>query len=76
MGTQRLSQVNGARVVRALRRVGWEVQRIRGSHHIMRHPQRPGVIIVPVHRKPVSKGTLNDILDLAGLTIQEFRDLL
>ena len=76
MGTQRLPQLNGARVVRALRRAGWQVQRIRGSHHIMTHPQRPGSIIVPVHRKPVGKGMLNDILDTAGLDIQEFRDLL
>ena len=76
MGTQRLPQIPGARVVRALRRVGWEVRRIRGSHHIMTHPQRPGVISVPVHRRPVSKGMMSDILDLAGLSIQEFRDLL
>ena len=77
MGTQRLPQLNGARVVRALRRAGWQVQRIRGSHHIMEHPDRPGRSInVPVHSRPVRQGTLATILKGAELSIQEFRRLL
>ena len=77
MGTQRLPQLNGARVVRALRRAGWQVQRTRGSHHLMTHPQRPGRLIpVPVHSRPVRPGTLAGILTLANLSIREFTDLL
>jgi predicted RNA binding protein YcfA (HicA-like mRNA interferase family) len=41
------------------------------------HPSKPGVtIIVPVHPSPVKKGLLADILETAGLSIQEFRNLL
>lgn len=77
MGTQRLPQVNGVRVIRALGRVGWQTERIRGSHHVLVHPEKPGVIIVvPVHSRPVKKGLLADILDAAGLGIQEFRELI
>lgn len=77
MGTQRLPQVNGARVVRALSRVGWETNRVRGSHHVLIHPGKPGVtIIVAVHPTPVKKGAMADILERAGLTIAEFIELL
>ena len=77
MGTQRLPEVNGARVIRALGRVGWQTERIRGSHHVLVHPEKPGVtIVVPVHPRPVKKGLLADILDAAGLSIQEFRELI
>jgi len=73
----RLPQVNGQRVLRALRRAGWEVIRKHGSHHIMVHPERPGVtIVVPVHRRPLKKGTLADILEQAGLSGDELRELL
>jgi predicted RNA binding protein YcfA (HicA-like mRNA interferase family) len=30
--------VRGAQVVRALERAGFEVARISGSHHVMKHP--------------------------------------
>ena len=77
MGTQRLPQVNGARIIRALGRIGWERQRVRGSHHVLVHPDRPGeTIIVAVHPRPVKKGPLADILQRAGLSIPEFIDLL
>ena len=77
MGTQRLPQVGGARVIRALRRIGWQTDRVHGSHHVLTHVERPGsTIIVPVHARPVKKGTLSDILETAGISIREFRELL
>jgi predicted RNA binding protein YcfA (HicA-like mRNA interferase family) len=39
----------GLRVVRALEKAGFEVVRIRGSHHVLRHPDGRGTS-VPVHR--------------------------
>ena len=72
-----LPQVKGERVVRALRRAGWEVIRIRGSHHVLVHPERPeNTLVVPVHPRPLKRGTLADILETAGLTVDEFKDLL
>ena len=69
--------MNGARVIRALGRVGWQTERIRGSHHVLVHPEKSGItIVVPVHPRPIKKGLLADILDTAGLSIQEFRELI
>ena len=71
-----LPQVNGARVVRALQRAGFEVVRITGSHHIMKHPDGRAVT-VPVHAsRDIRLGTLRSILSDAGLTVEEFRGLL
>ena len=77
MGTQRLPQVNGRSLVQALARVGWQTHRVRGSHYVLIHAEKPGItIVVAVHPRPVKKGALADILEKAGLTIGEFRELL
>jgi predicted RNA binding protein YcfA (HicA-like mRNA interferase family) len=41
--------VSGAEVVMRLKREGWQVVRIRGSHHLLEKDDR--VIAVPVHRQ-------------------------
>src|SRR5258707_13339161 len=50
---------------------------VRGSHHYLRHPERPGVLVtVPFHDRDLKRGTLRAILRQAGLTPEELRDLL
>jgi predicted RNA binding protein YcfA (HicA-like mRNA interferase family) len=50
---------------------------IRGSHHYLRHPDRPGLLItVPVHTRDLKRGTLRAILRQAGLTPDDLRSLL
>ncbi len=68
--------VPGDRVVRALGRAGFDVARIRGSHHILRHADGRSTT-VPVHRgRDIRPGTLRGILADVGLTVDEFRALL
>ena len=75
--TDRLPAVSGKQVIKALEAQGWYVKRIRGSHHIMRHPSIPEAIPVPVHgSRAVKTGTLGNILRAAGLSRSEFRNLL
>jgi predicted RNA binding protein YcfA (HicA-like mRNA interferase family) len=53
------------------------VHHIRGSHHYLRHPDRPGLLItVPVHTRDLKRGTLRAILRQAGLTPDDLRSLL
>ncbi len=48
-----------------LKKNGWKVARINGSHHIL---QKGGkTIAVPIHGKDVPIGLLNTILKEAGL---------
>lgn len=67
--------LSGTRVVRALEKAGFKVVRIRGSHHVLRHPDGRGTS-VPVHgNQDVRVGTLRAILRDRGLTAGEFLDL-
>ena len=57
----KLPAVSGKQVIAALEREGWYVKRVRGSHHVLRHPNTPDAIPVPVHgNRPLKRGTLVD----------------
>ncbi len=72
-----LPRVRADRALRALRRAGWFEHHRRGSHVYLRHPDRPGQVTVPVHRgRDVLLKTLASILDQAGMTVEEFRELM
>ncbi|HET8661794.1 MAG TPA: type II toxin-antitoxin system HicA family toxin [Micromonosporaceae bacterium] len=63
--------VPGAKVVRALERLGFKALRTRGSHVIMRHPDGRGTA-VPVHSgKDMPKGTLRNVMADTGLTAEQ-----
>ncbi|MBK7853081.1 MAG: type II toxin-antitoxin system HicA family toxin [Bacteroidetes bacterium] len=54
--------------LRILKKDGWYILRVEGSHHIMAHPTKKCTITVPVHgSKEIGKGLANKILKAAGL---------
>ncbi|MBM4000257.1 MAG: addiction module toxin, HicA family [Planctomycetes bacterium] len=71
-----LPAVSGREVVKALEKVAFALDRQRGSHMILRQQAPPHRrLTVPDHQE-VAKGTLRAIIRQAGLTVEEFRDLL
>ncbi|RLE30161.1 hypothetical protein DRJ54_03280 [Candidatus Acetothermia bacterium] len=72
-----IPDVPGDRVVKALRKAGWELLRTKGSHVILGHKDFPQkLILVPVHGgKSLTRGTLARILKEAGLSPEEFKRL-
>ena len=74
--TPRLPGVSPQKAGRALERGGWKLDRIKGSHHIFRHPDRTGRVVVPMHRRDLARGTLHQIISGSGLTRDEFLRLL
>lgn len=71
-----LPRVSVREVVSALSKVGYERDRQKGSHIILRqvvYPHRR--IVVPDHRE-IAKGTLRKIIKQVGLTVEEFKQLL
>lgn len=76
----KLPTITGQELIKALRKVGFEVARQRGSHVQLRKFTSEGRKItfpVPVHSgKTLKSGTLHGILRLAGVTPEELRDLL
>ena len=71
-----LPRVSGREVVKALLRIGYEYDRQRGSHTILRQATYPHRRIVVPDHKEVAKGTLRSIIRETGLTVDEFRKLL
>ena len=77
MTRRRLPALSADAVVRALEREGFAVHRIKGSHHHLRNTDRPRARpVVPVHRGGLPPGTLRAIIRQAGLSVDEFLDLL
>jgi predicted RNA binding protein YcfA (HicA-like mRNA interferase family) len=74
----RLPVARGRDIVRALEKAGFVVVRISGSHHRLQHRDDPRrATTVPVHaNRDLPRGTLRDIIDQAGMTIDEFVELL
>lgn len=54
-------------LMRLLKADGWEVVRVRGSHHIMKHASKVGMITIPMHNAELPIGTCNVIMKQAGL---------
>ncbi len=71
-----LPSLSGREVVKALTKSGYERDRQRGSHIILRQVTPPHRrIVVPDHNE-VARGTLRAIIRQAGLTVDEFKALL
>jgi predicted RNA binding protein YcfA (HicA-like mRNA interferase family) len=43
--------MKSADLVRELQTAGWVLDRVRGSHHVFKHPARPGHVVVPHPKK-------------------------
>lgn len=71
-----LPRISGREVVKALHRIGYEIDRQKGSHIILRQTEYPHRRIVVPDHKEVAKGTLRAIIREAGLTVEEFKELL
>jgi predicted RNA binding protein YcfA (HicA-like mRNA interferase family) len=73
-----LPSLKAVDVIRALRKAGFEVARIKGSHHVLRHREDPRRgTVVPVHAgHDIKRGLLRKIISDAGLTVDQFKALL
>jgi predicted RNA binding protein YcfA (HicA-like mRNA interferase family) len=59
-----------------LRRAGFVVVRIKGSHHFLRHRDDPSrETVIPLHQGDLPTGTVRAILKQAGLSRTEFDKL-
>lgn len=71
-----LPVLSGRELVKALGRLGYAVDRQRGSHIILRHGTPPFRRLVVADHDELAKGTLRALLREAGLTVGELRRLL
>ena len=72
----KLARLTGQQVVAALKKAGFEVLRIKGSHHFMRHTDGRSTV-VPVHRgEIIGPGLMSKILRDCELERAEFMTLI
>lgn len=69
------TDVSGEELVKALQRVGFVVTRQKGSHIILRRESPHARVVVP-HHKQIRSGTLRQILNEAGLSVEQLLELL
>jgi predicted RNA binding protein YcfA (HicA-like mRNA interferase family) len=73
MGT--LANISGKEAVKALLRAGWVREGQTGSHVMLTKAGQRATLSIPQHRE-VKPGTLRAIIRTAGLTVEEFIELL
>lgn len=72
----KLPVVSGIEVVKSLAKIGYEVDHQTGSHMILRHKEAPHRRLTVPRHDELAKGTLRAIIRQAGLTVEEFVELL
>ena len=71
----KLPVVSGKNVVKALHKIGYEIDHQTGSHIILRHFFPPYKRITVPNHKEIAKGTLKSILRQVKLSIEEFKEI-
>ena len=72
----KLPVISGKECVKALKKAGYEEDHQTGSHIILRHKDPPHRRLTVPNHKEIAKGTLKSILKDAGLSVDEFIELL
>jgi len=72
----KLPSLTGNQLIKALQKIGFDVVRIKGSHHILMHEDGRRTV-VPVHAgEDIGTGLLSQILRDCQITRDELKDLL
>jgi predicted RNA binding protein YcfA (HicA-like mRNA interferase family) len=67
--------VTATELRRAPRRAGWVEIRQIGSHVVLEHPAKPGLVVVPRHRGTLHPGTVASALRQAGRAARDLINL-
>lgn len=75
--SSRLPTLTEREVLSVLLRNGWVIHHLKGAHHQLMHPEKPGKkVTVSVHPGDMPRWILRRVLAQADLTEDEFRQLL
>lgn len=69
-----MKQVSGKDFAKLLSKVGWQLKRIHGSHHIYTKTGRKERISLPIHgNKPLKTGLLKHLMKIADISETDMR---
>jgi predicted RNA binding protein YcfA (HicA-like mRNA interferase family) len=72
----RVPRIRPKKAIKALKKAGFFIDHQTGSHVILYKDNNSSPVTVPYHNKDLKVGTMSSIIKQAGLTVQEFIDLL
>jgi predicted RNA binding protein YcfA (HicA-like mRNA interferase family) len=73
----KLPRITGRDAIRAFERHGFVEVRKKGSHHVLKKLGNEFLLTIPAHSgKILGKGLLKSQIDAAGLTVDQFIELL
>ena len=68
----KLPSIKPRELIKSFEKLGYIVDRQKGSHVILYHPSTKIRLTIPMHIKDVPNGTLLAIIKQAGLTKEDF----
>jgi mRNA interferase HicA len=73
--TKKLPQATPNETVKTLEKFGFILQRQRGSHAILYHPENKRMVVVPIHSKTLTPFFLSTLLKQAGINSDDWRKM-
>lgn len=71
-----LPSINGKELVAALKRAGFEVVRVKGSHHFIRHSDGRSTVVTVHTGEDIGPGLMAKILRDCEISRDQFQELL
>lgn len=69
----KVPRVTGKQALAAVKKCGFELINVRGSHHYLRKPNGSKLVIIPIHAgETIPPKTLQSILEQAEIDVEEF----
>ena len=72
----RLPRTTGRKLLAALDKVGFQVIRVKGSHHLLKHPDGRRTVVPVHHGETIGPGLMSEILRDCQISRDELIDLL
>jgi predicted RNA binding protein YcfA (HicA-like mRNA interferase family) len=67
-----VKSISGKEFARLLEQRGWQLKRIKGSHHVYVKPGNPARISLPIHgNQPLKIGLLRHLMKLAEIDAED-----
>lgn len=63
-------------LIKALKKKGFEIDHISGSHYIMYNADKTLRTTIAYHNKPIKRKTVMSILKSANISVEELKELL
>jgi predicted RNA binding protein YcfA (HicA-like mRNA interferase family) len=70
-----MASIQALRLIKALVRLGWSLDRVAGSHHVLTKPGHAHVTVPVKKGATLKEGTARSILRQAGIGEDEFFEL-